>query len=437
MPHQPQKIRRRAFLGSCTAALSAGCGVWSQTAPAASTSPNQKLNIAAIGVGNRGVVNITASLTENIVALCDVDQRYLDEMFRRIPEAETYHDFREALDRTDLDAVIISTPDHTHFHPALKAVRNGLHVYIEKPLAHSVVECRTLAQAAADHAVVTQMGNQHHSSAGYRRAAEIVQSGVLGEVRELHSWTTRPLWPQGIERPQPPMTAPDHLHWDLWLGPAPERPYHETYHPINWRGYWDFGVGALGDMGPHLIDPAFWSLKLDLPTKIEATCSPVNDETAPEWSIVKYEFPARGDLPPVTLNWYDGGKVPPAETTGSRRPPSNGTLIIGERGKLFAPERGGKPLMIPRNKGDKISLPLETTIGSKSHQAEWLAACKGEGETSSPFSYAARLTEVCLLGNIAIRSGQRVHCQGDGVTLGDGSSADQYMSRPYRAGWEV
>ena len=216
------------------------------------------------------------------------------------------------------------------------------------------------------------------------------------------------LWAQGIDRPKEQPSVPKKLNWDLWLGPAPERPYHPAYHPRTWRGWWDFGCGALGDMGPHLIDPAFWALKLDSPTTVEAESSPVNDETAPQWSIVRFEFPECGDLPPVKLTWCDGGKQPPQKVTSAKRPPSNGTLIIGSRAKVFAPELGARPIIVPNDKSEKIEQPRPFIPVSAGHHDEWLRACKGEGKAGSEFTYASKLTETCLLGNIAIQCGQKI-----------------------------
>ncbi len=431
-----RKTTRRQFVKRTAAAgVAVASGVWTETAPAQSRSPSGKLNIGAIGVGNRGVVNTAAVSDENIVALCDVDATFLDQAGEQFPNAARYRDFRKLLEHRDLDAVVISTPDHTHFHPALLAMRRGLHVYIEKPLAHSIHECRELLKLAREKKVVTQMGNQHHSSAGYRRAVELVQSSAIGEVREVHSWTSRPLWPQGIDRPSETPAVPKELDWDLWIGPAPLRPYHSAYHPMTWRGWWDFGVGALGDMGAHLIDPAYWGLKLTLPTSVEAESSPVNNETAPEWSVIKFEFPAREKLPPVTLTWYDGGKQPAAEITGVKRPPNNGTLLIGSRAKLFAPELGKPPVLVPNEKGEVIEPPKPFLPESPGHHAEWIAACKGAGQTGSDFEYAARLTETCLLGNVALRTGKKIQWDADRMRATNCAEADQYVRREYREGW--
>lgn len=433
------RVSRRGFLvTSSLAAAVAGVGFWSEVARGEPRSALEKLRLGAIGVGHRANVHLTEISGEDVVALCDVDDRSLDPVVHeRFPSAATYHDFREMLERERLDAVVVTTPNHTHFHASLLAVRRGLHVYCEKPLAHSVDQLRRLATAARERGVVTQTGNQHHSSDGYRRAVELVQAGVVGEVREIHSWTSRPWWPQGIGRPAETPATPDELHWDLWLGPAPERPYHPAYHPVNWRGWWDFGDGALGDMGPHLLDPAVWALELGAPTTIAAESSPVNAETAPEWSIVRFEFPQRGKLPPVRLTWYDGGKQPPDEVTRVRRLPAHGTLLLGSRARLFIPQLGKPPVLVPNDKDDRIEQPQPYLPVSPGHQQQWLLACKGEGQTGSDFTYGANLTEICLLGNIAIRTGKKLAWDAAQMTVTNCPEANQFLRRDYRPGWEL
>ena len=258
-----------------------------------SASPSEKLNIGVIGVGGRGSDNLAALADENIAALCDVDERELQPVAARYSKAKTHRDFRKLIEQNELDAVVIATPNHTHAVAAIAALRRGLHVYCEKPLAHTFDEAQRMVAAAHDTRCVTQMGNQHHASAGYRRAVQILQSGVLGDVREIHAWTSRPLWPQGIARPTDAVKVHTELDWDLWLGPAPSRPFNAAYVPRKWRGWWDFGGGALGDFVPHILDPVYEGLRLGAPTSISPESSPVNDETLPEWSIVRFEFPAQ------------------------------------------------------------------------------------------------------------------------------------------------
>ncbi|MDA1052271.1 MAG: Gfo/Idh/MocA family oxidoreductase [Planctomycetota bacterium] len=426
---------RRNFLIQTACATTLGVVSAGAAAADDDAESNRKLNIGVIGVGNRGASNIAEIKDENIVALCDVDRQYLAAMSSRYPDAKTYSDFRELLERGDLDAVLISTPDHTHYHAAMLAMRRGWHVYCEKPLAHSIWEIREMAAAAKRFKVVTQTGNQHHASDGYRRVVEIVQSGVIGKVNEVHAWTNRPIWPQGIARPEPSSTVPEQLDWDAWLGPAPVRPYNDVYHPHGWRGWFDFGCGALGDMGPHLLDPVVWALDLDAPTKISAESSRVNDETFPTWSIVRYEFPAAESKTLLKLVWYDGDRQPPESLTGIKRLPPNGVFFMAERAKLFAPMYGAAPTVMPYDKGDTIELPEPHLPKSPGHHREWIDACKQHGPTSCDFGYGAKLTEICLLGNIAIRSGQTIEWNHEQMRATNGVDIGDLLRREYREGW--
>lgn len=431
----PSTPNRRDFLQrtACAASLGVVSTGWATARGALATG--DKLNIGVIGVGNRGASNIAEIKSENIVALCDVDRQYLDTMSSRYPDAKTYADFRELLEQPDLDAVLVSTPDHTHFHAAMLGMQRGLHVYCEKPLAHSIWEIREMAAAAKRFKVVTQTGNQHHASDGYRRAVEIVQSGALGDVNEVYAWTNRPFWPQGVARPEQSPPVPEHLDWDTWLGPAPARPYNDVYHPHGWRGWFDFGCGALGDMGPHLLDPVVWALDLSAPTTVSAESSGVNDETFPTWSIVRFEFLAGEPRRSIKLVWYDGDKQPRESLTGIKRLPPNGVLFMAERAKLFAPQYGGAPIMIPHDKGDSIELPEPYLKKSPGHHREWVAACKQHGATSCDFSYGARLTEICLLGNIAIRSGEMIQWNHEQMRATNRVDIEHLLRREYRAGW--
>lgn len=433
----PFQLDRRRWLQQTTAAITAlpAMGFWAGTRGDDSATPLQKLRIAAVGVGNQGATNLAAVADEEIVGLCDVDQELLDPMSRRFPAARSFRDFREMLELDDLDAVIISTPDHTHYLAAMLAMRRGLHVYCEKPLAHSVWEVRQMAAAARQHNVVTQLGNHHHASDGYRRVAEIIRSAAIGPVREVHAWTNRPTWPQGIARPADAQPVPAYLDWDLWLGPAPARPFHETYHPRGWRGWRDFGCGTLGDMGPHLLDPVFWALDLAYPTEISASGTPCEAEAFPASSSVHFTFAARGPLPAVELFWYDGDRQPPRKVTGVDALPNHGVLFLGERAKLFAPAYGGAPIVMPNKDGDAISLPKPFLPQSPGHHREWLRACKENLATSSDFQYGARLTETCLLGNIALAIDKPLHWDAEAMQFVDQATANRYLRREYRDGW--
>ena len=433
-----RSLKRRHFLQSavCGSAAWALAGVWSERSCSASRSALERLQIAAIGVGNRGADNLVGLRDEQIIALCDVDQRYLVQAQQQLPEARTYRDFRPMLDEmSDLDAVIISTPDHTHAVSAILAMKRGLHVYCEKPLGRTVHEVRAMAAAASEAGVVTQMGNQHHRSLGYRRVKELIDSGVLGTVREVHVWTNRPIWPQGMQQPAAAEAAPTELDWDLWLGPAPERPYNSAYHPFQWRGWWDFGCGALGDMGPHLIDPAFTSLDLSLPTSVRAEHAPVTQQSPPEWSVVRYQFPSKGDRSGLELIWYDGGRLPPAEVLEVERPPANGTLFIGSDARLFAPERGGNPLVLPLPGKPRPALVPSQLEPILDHYADWLHACRTGGRASSDFREAAMLTEICLLGNVAIRSQADITWDAAAMVAVDEPAANELLRSESRDGW--
>lgn len=413
-------------------------GFWSGSPARASRSPNQKLNLGIVGVANRGETNLIGVHHETISALCDVDEDYLEQRNARYPGAKRFRDFRELLDFPHLDGVMISSPDHTHAHAALMAIQRGLHVYCEKPLAHSISEVRRLARAAKKSPVITQTGVQHHTTPGYRRVAELIRSGVIGEVREVHSWTSRPYWPQAVAQRPAAEAIPPQLDWDLWLGPAPARPYASGYHPTNWRGFWDFGTGALGDRGPHQLDPAFYALELTSPERIEAESSGVTEESPPEWAIVRFEFPARGNRPAVRVTWYDGGKQPSREITGvKQRLPDNGTLFIGSLARLFAPELGGNPLVIPNQSGAELPPATVQLPVSKGHYQEWLDACKGEGTVQCDFQYGALLTETCLLGNVALRAGKAIQWNGESGEIVGNPEARRYLTRPYRQGWEL
>ncbi len=436
-PVRAPAMTRRTFLGRLAGALCGASSLDFGRQTIAKSLARERLRLAAIGVGNRGLDNLSAVAAEHVVALCDVDERYLAQAHERFPQAATYRDYRELLEKVDVDGVVISTPDHSHYHATLGALKKGVHVYCEKPLAHSISEVRALTSEARRQGVVTQMGNQHHSSAGYRRVVDWLQSDILGPVREVHAWTNRPTWDQAVARPQESFAIPKELDWDLWLGPAPERSYHPSYHPFGWRGWWDFGGGALADMGPHLLDPVFWGLQLSYPRRIRAESGGGTEESAPEWSIVHFDFPARNGQPPVRLHWYDGGKQPTAEITSVKRLPSNGVMFLTERARLFAPELGGQPTVLPRDKEDRFTPPAVRTSGTDDHHQEWIQACRGAGKTSSPFEFGSLLTESCLLGNIAIRSGKELAWDPDTMSFPKQPDLSKYLSREYRAGWEA
>ena len=400
-------------------------------------SPNEKLDIGVIGTANRAAEDIEGVQGENIVALCDVDDMYLANVAKRFPRAEKYNDFRKLLDRTDLDAVVVGTPDHIHAPATIMALRSGRHVYCEKPLAHSVHEARVVTETAAKLKLATQLGTQIHAGSNYRRVVELVQSGAIGPVREVHVWVGK-TW-SGGERPRETPPVPPHIHWDLWLGPAPERPYNPIYLPANWRRWWDFGGGTLADMGCHYIDVVHWALGLRQPLAVSAEGPPVHAETTPEGLIVRFEHPARGESPPVTVTWYDSGKRPPhfAERDPAKKLPEwgDGVLWIGEKGMLLSDY--GRWKLLPESRFAGFQAPPRSIPESIGHHAEWIAAAKTGGPTTCGFGYSGVLTEAVLLGNVAYRSGKRIEWDAAHGKATNAPDAMKYVEREYRKGWSL
>ncbi len=408
---------------------------------------NQKLNIACIGAGGKGAVDVGYCSGENIVALCDVDEKQSLSAFKKHSEAHWYKDFRKMLDKEDrhIDAVTVSTPDHLHAVQALQAMGMGKHVYCQKPLAHSIYEVRLMVESAQKNKVVTQMGNQGHANSDTRRLIELIQANVLGNVREIHVWTDRPIWPQGMERPIEIKPIPSTLDWDLWLGPAPYRPYHPAYVPFKWRGWWDFGTGALGDMACHNLNLAFSALGLRDPITVEATSSGVSNETAPKWSIITFEFPRRDGVGPVRVVWYDGGKQPSPDLIGKTALPKNGYVLIGEKDSLYVADSAGKGTFISGAKVEDFKEIPETLPrwpeGSKdfdlAHHQEWIEACKGGTKTLSNFNYAGPMTEAILLGNVALRVGKKIEWDAKGMKVTNAPEASRFIKPEFRSGWDV
>src|SRR3989449_6212318 len=375
---------------------------------------NERLNIAGIGVGGKGASDISNVDYENISALCDVDEARGGESFNRYPKAKRYKDFRLMLEKEarNIDAVTVSTPDHMHAPVAIMAMKMGKHVYCQKPLTRAVHEARLMAESARTHKVATQMGNQGHSNPETRRLVELIQAGVLGKVREVHVWTDRPIWPQGIARPTDTPPVPKTLDWDLWLGVAPWRPYNPAYVPFKWRGFWDFGTGALGDMACHNMDLAFFSLGLRDPVGVAAESSGINNETAPKWSIITYEFHPRGEQPAAKMIWYDGGKKPSPELVKDTELSSNGIILIGDKDTLYVPNYWGAGKFLSGGKVEDFKDIPETLPKppgfERNHHQEWLNACKGGPKALSSFDYRGPLTETVLLGNVASRVGKKI-----------------------------
>jgi predicted dehydrogenase len=480
------------------------------------TAPSDTMNIAGVGVGGMGRSNLINLSSQNIVALCDVDWGYAGKSFDRLdtdmanlrtrieqgppaprpgqppvefdrakataqlegmmrlkndhlPKAKRYKDFREMLDRQkDIDGVVVATPDHMHATIALAAMDLGKHVYVQKPLTTSIQEARQLAKKARETKVVTQMGNQGHSFDDARTAIEYVWAGAIGDVREVHIWTNRPVgfWPQGVPRPEAPKVPieslrwngqavdarlaaaiagnfpmPDSLAWDLFLGGAPLVPYHPIYHPFNWRGWADWGAGAIGDMGAHLIDHSLWALNLGFPSTIETVSTPFNHASYPHAEMIFYEFPSRGNMPPVKLTWYDGGLMPskPEELGDEELKKEGGALLIGSKGKLIHDTYGLKPRLLPKSLHESFGKPPQklARIARESHEMNWVDAAKGRVEVSCPFEYAAHLTEVMLLGIVALRAGKKIAYDGAEMRVTNAPQANAYLRREYRQGWAL
>jgi len=416
------------------------------------TAPSDKLNIAGIGVGGQGAWDLEQVESQNIVALCDVDWNQAAETYQRYPNARKYYDFRVMLEKEDknIDAVVIATPDHIHAPASMMAIKMGKHVYCEKPLTHTVREARELVRAAREAKVATQMGNQGMAFEGNRLINEWIWDGAIGPVHEVHVWSDRPTnygskelyWAQGIERPTDTPPIPETLKWDLWLGPAPYRPYHPAYVPFAWRGWWDFGEGGLGDMGIHNIAPVFSALKLGAPVSVHSSSTPVFEETLPVACIVHYEFPARGDMPPVKLHWYDGGLLPqrPKELEDSRELPSDdGIIFVGKKGKILVWGWGGEsPRLIPEADMQTYTLPPRALPRSIGHHNEWIEACKNGTPTRSNFDFAGPLTETVLLGTISVRlGGKKIYWDSNNMLITNIPEANDLLHYQYREGWTL
>ncbi|RPH99155.1 MAG: twin-arginine translocation signal domain-containing protein [Calditrichaeota bacterium] len=426
------------------------------------TAPSDKLNIACVGIGGKGFSDTLAMEKENVAALCDVDENRLSEthgdnqqtMLATFPKTKFYQDFRVMLDKEkSIDAVTVSTPDHTHAVIAMEAMKRGKHVFVQKPLTHTIHEARVLTEAARKYGVITQMGNQGHADEGGRLFNEWIGDGAIGAVTEVHCWTNRPVWPQGIDAPQKTPSVPPIIDWNMWLGPMHWRPYHPAYVPFAWRGFWDFGTGALGDMGAHIIDHPYWALKLKYPTHVEASSSIFTKDSPPIASMVTYHFPARGEMPPLKMIWYDGGLKPqrPEVIEAGRMLGDNGggVLCIGDRGILMCSVYGRNPRIIPepamkeyqKNQkdagGPRVKIPRSPGI----HE-EWLEAIKqgNKDMATTQFDYSGPLTETMLLGNVAIRLAEKnliLEYDGEKGLFTNSEEANQYLHIEYRKGWTL
>ena len=472
------RVPRRTFLHTAAAG---GLG-YLYTAPAFSADrvigANDKVRFAGIGVGGKGRSDIEqAGSLGDVIALVDIDEsdKHLGGAAKKWPKAKTFFDYRKLLDDPvfkDVDAVTISTPDHHHATAAAPCIRAKKHVYVQKPLTRTVFEAVLLKKLAAEHKVCTQMGNQGTTENGLRRAVELVQGGALGDVTEVHVWTNRPVWPQApkvMKRPAE-KAVPAGLHWDEFIGPAPMRPYAEyapgtgrfgngTYHAFNWRGWWDFGTGAIGDMACHTANMAFMALKLGLPTRVSAEAGDVNDETCPSWAHVTLEFPARGNLKPVTLHWYEGSRngfkvTPPhdlvvkalAADTNEKRKKSlvnSGSILVGSKGTLYSPDDyGGEAFFASEgavNRGTPPKTLPENNKGDQGQKNEWVEAIRSNDpkKALANFDYGSMLTAAFLLGNVAIRTGKSFDFEAETLTCKGCPEGQRFIMGEYRKGWDL
>ncbi|KAA3653965.1 MAG: gfo/Idh/MocA family oxidoreductase [Calditrichaeota bacterium] len=452
------KMSRRTFLTTSTVAATAFAVVPRHVLGGPGfVAPSDRLNIACVGVQGKGHSDIrSVSPGNNIVALCEVDEDRTAKLFERAKEddlqwyeqlkkAKIYTDWRIMLKHEkDIDAVTVSTPDHSHAPVAIQAMKLGKHCFVQKPLTHTIYEARRMAQIAKEMKVKTQMGNQGHSKEGTRLINEWIWDGALGDVKEVYCWTNRPIWPQNIEKPKEIPSVPPTLNWNAWVGPADWRVYHPAYHPFAWRGWWEFGTGALGDMGAHIFDQPYWALKLKDAATVQASCSKYNEQTYPMSSMVTYSFPERENMPACKLTWLDGGLQPPRpeELEPGRKlgDGGGGMLFIGTKGKLMAGTYGSSPRIIPETKMQEYKRPPKTIPRSPGIHEEWIEAIKEDKETTSNFEYAGRLTETMLLGNVAIKmnkSNQVLQWDGPNLRFSNSEEATALVTKEYRKGFEL
>jgi len=451
-------ISRRNFIGGAAATAAFTIVPREVLAGPGKTAPSDRINLACIGVGDQGTRDMQRFLERSevrVIAVCDVDtnnrkraKKIVDEKYRS-KDCAAFNNFREMLDaRKDIDAVTVITPDHSHTAIALYAMKMGKHVYCQKPLTHTVFEARAIGNAVKKYKVATQLGTSNQASEDSRLIREWIWSGAIGDVREVHNWSNRPIWPQGIDRPAETPPVPEGLDWDLWLGPAPHRPYHPAYLPLVWRGWLDFGTGALGDMGCYSFDTIFRALKLGCPTSVEGHGSAFahkmwvplkpNAETYPRASVIQWDFPARADMPPVKLFWYDGGLKPfePNELEG-RALHREGLIFVGDKGKILAGFSGQGPRLIPESKMKSFTQPPKTIPRSPGHYDEWFAAVRGGKEAGANFEFSDPVTEALLLGNVALRTGKKLYWDGPNLKVTNLPQANEYLHRPYRRGWTL
>ena len=463
----PSKVSRREFVTTAAATAAGITIVPRHVLGAGFQAPSDTVNVAVVGyahgMGTSNLMNVAKS--DNIVALCDCDtsdaakaKLVKNGIPEKFPKAKMHQDFRKMLEsQKDIDAVVVATPDHNHAVVAMAAMQLGKHVYVQKPLTRTISEARALTEAARKYKVVTQMGNQGHSEEGLRLMQEWVAAGAIGPIREVHCWTNRPIWPQGMPRPTDTPAVPDGLDWDLWIGPSAMRPYNSAYHPFSWRAWQDFGAGAMGDMACHVMDAAFTVLNLGAPSSIISTESyvvlPVENgygkrvdynDSYPPSTVIHVSFPARGDMPPVKLHWYDGGLLPerPDELEPERRLPESGTIFVGDKGKLMCETYSESPRLIPETAMTAFTRPPKTLPrvpgGRSGHEKNWLDAIRTHGQAVSNFDYSGPFAEVVLLGNVSLHyPGTRLMWDAPNMKITNMPEADQYIRHNYRQGWTL
>jgi predicted dehydrogenase len=436
-------LNRRQFIRRSAAAAAAFTIVPRHVLGDGQTPPSEKLNIAGIGVGGQGGGDLHEMATDNIVALCDVDWNKAANTFNTYPKAKRFKDYRQMLDKIgkEIDAVMIATPDHMHAPITLAALRAGKHVYVEKPMAHSIEEARVMTRVAQETGLVTQMGNMGHGGEGLRLTKEWIDAGAIGTVKEVHGWSDRPgnWWPQPAKRPTRTPPVPPQLDWNLWLGAAPTRPYSPAYHPFAWRGWFDFGTGALGDMAVHNLDSGFYVLDLGAPTAAESKSSELGHESYPHWQIITFEFPAKDRRPPVTMTWYDGGKLPEKrpELGDDFKFADNGIMFVGDKGAMVCGGWAGEPTLFPQSRRSEFQLPPKSIPRSIGHRAEWIQACKDRKpqDAKAGFAYSGPFTEALLVGNLATRLQKRIEWNGAAMKATNAPEADWLIHKKYREGF--
>ncbi len=448
-PHNAEPLSRRGFLQRTAVA---GAAILGAPAFVSCRAPSEKLNLALIGCGRRGGYNMGQVLGENIVALCDVNENMLGQAAKQAPKARHFRDYRKMYDElkdSAYDAVVVSSTEHTHAFATLPALQRKKHVYCEKPLTHNLREARRIMEAARQAGVATQMGTQIHATSNYRRVVELIQAGAIGPVHEVHVWVSRAWGRQSeeeakrnkdviwsFERPREAEPVPAGVDWDLWLGPAPARPFHSIYFPgPRWYRWWDFGGGTMSDLGAHRLDLPFWALKLDAPVAVEASGPPPHAEIAPASMSATFHYGPRGDLPAVKVIWYQGTVKPDLWKEGKIPAWTDGALFIGSRGMLLS--EYNKHVLLPEKDFADFKRPKQSIPESLGHHAEWIHACKTGAATTCPFSYSGLLTEANHLGNVAYRAGKRIEWDPKAMRIRNAPEAEQYLGREYRKGWTL